>query len=204
MKKNLHLITSFFLLAVILTSCSTNKELQVQLMADMQQSKEENRTCFVEYKDGSTQSYTSLKLVTGAFKVPHLLADGKTRIYANQIKAYQNKEHYAISQETINISTRSYVAVSALPGFAIRIVKGKLNLYDRKFYNSHRVVDEFFLQYGETGEILKYSPSLMHDLIKNSPEAVDFFNNKKHSVYTPKKLKATAEIFNNSFLMSKN
>lgn len=161
-------------------------------------------SCFVELKNGSIKQYTSLELVTGVFKIPHLLADGKIVIKSDEIMAYQNKEHYAISQKKINNLKPSKVAVDALPGFAIRVAKGKLNVYSLKYYNGHNTTHKFYLQAGEDGEILLYTPELLNELVKDSNEAYSYFNDKNKDAATPNKLLATIDIYNNSKLISKN
>jgi hypothetical protein len=202
MKKTL-IFTSLISGIMLLGSCATNKEYQVQRKHNIENAKEMATACFVELNDGTVKNYTSLRLVTGVLKTPYLLADEKTKIYAKDIKAYQNNQHYAISQEAFAAKSRSYVAVECLPGFAVRIAKGKLNIYVRKYYNSQKAVDEFFLQSGSNGEILAYSPELMNNFIRNSPEALEFFNGKKYKSIRPKKLQATAEIFNSAPSLSK-
>lgn len=203
MKKNLYLIASLLSIIFLLNSCASSQVYQSQRKADVENAKVTTTGCFVEFNDGSLKNYSTLVLVKGVLKTPHLLADGKTRIDAKDIKAYQNKEHYAISQTVFNPKRRSLVAVESLPGFAVRIAKGDLNVYVRKTYNTQKAVDEFFLQAGTDGEIVEYSYTLMNDFIKNSPEAKEFFNNKKYKAPKPRKLKVTAEIYNNSQSITK-
>src|SRR5205085_10152679 len=125
------------------------------------------------------QYFTSLKLVTGMLRNPYLLADGKIKVYASSIAAYQSDEHYAVSQKTFACITRTYLAVETLPGFAVRLAKGKLNVYGRKYYNGNGISDEYFLQ-TDNGPIIKYTPETLKDLVKDNPEAMDFFTSKKN------------------------
>jgi len=72
----------------------------------MQNSPDENLndgplTCFVQLNDGAIQNYSTLKLVTGVFVTPHLLADNKIIINSGDIIAYQNKEHYAVTAKIL-------------------------------------------------------------------------------------------------------
>lgn len=203
MKKNLYSITTILAFLVLLNSCAVNKEYLLQRKSDIKNAKDAATSCFVEFNDGTVKNYTTLKIIKGVMTTPHLLANGKIRIEAKDIRAYQNDEHYAISQSVFNPKRHSYVAVESLPGFAVRIAKGRLNVYVRKCYNTQKAVDEFFLQSGNDGQILEYSYTLMNDFIKNSPEALDFFNSKKDKTVKPKKLKVTAEIFNNSLSITK-
>ena len=196
MKLKIYFPTFLFIL-ILINSCSINKNYVTQRKLEIQNAKDADRSCFVELNDGTINNYSTLVLVIGLLKTPHLIADGKIKIEAKNIRAYQNDEHYAISQSVYNPKRRSYVAVESLPGFAIRIAKGDLNIYVRKSNNNNKAVDEFFLQTGNYGEITAYSPVLMNDVIKTSPEALDLFNSKKYRSVRPK-LKAAAEIFNNS------
>jgi hypothetical protein len=158
---------------------------------------------FVKKKDGTVEYYQTLKLVKGVFKAPHLLADGKTKIEAKDIIAYQNDQHFAISQETFAGGKKSFVAVETLPGFAIRISKGKMNVYCKKFYNGRAAVDEFYLQLGDEGSILPYSADLMTSMISNNNEALSYFSANPEEMLT-KKIQIVADLYNNSALITKN
>jgi hypothetical protein len=204
MKKNLLKLAAFLSIALLFASCATSNLAREDRKTGIESSKETAASCFVQFNDGSIKNYNSLKLVTGVLVTPHLLADGKTKIAPDDIKAYQNKDHYAISQRQCSCGRKSNIAVEALPGFAVRIAKGKLNIYTKKFYNGTRAVDEFYLQQGNDGQIIAYSPTLMSSLLKNNPEALDFFKSKKYNNSIPKKLQLTAAIFNKEQLMSKN
>jgi len=205
MKKHLPSVALVLCTLTILNSCSTSSISRTQRKADIANSKENNAAeCFVKMNDGSIREYKSLRLVTGAFTAPYLLADGKIRIKASQITAYQNKELYAVSQKTFCCGRLSYVATETLPGFAVRTVKGRLNVYCKKYYNGQVAVDEFFLQAGNEGKIQAYSPELMNELLKDNTEAITFFNNKKFKGSLPEKLHATAQLYNGGQFMTKN
>ena len=200
-------LSSFALLLSILAifnSCSTSSISAAQRRADMVNSKENTSDCFVKLNDGSIKQYKSLELVTGTFVTPHLLADGKTKIKASQIIAYQNKDLYAVSQKTFCCGRMSYVAKETLPGFAVRTIKGKLNVYCKKYYNGQFVIDEFFLQSGDQGKIQPYSPELMNQMVKDNSEALTFFNEKKFKGHPQEKILATAQMYNGGALISKN
>ena len=203
MKKALY--TPLFLLIIIILfqSCATDRSV-AQRIAEFENSKADEAVCFVQMNDGTIKYYTTLKLVTGVFTSPHLLADGQVKISASEIKAYQDANHYVISQKVFTSGKHSAVAVETLPGFAIRVVQGKLNVYCKKFFNGERAVDEYYLQSGDDGEILVYTPVLMNDMVKNDPAAFNFFNNKKIRNHMPEKLLATVKLFNNDQLISKN
>lgn len=158
-----------------------------QRKADIEQSKEAVNTCFIEMNDGTIKHYKSLKLITGVMKTPYLLADGKLHINAKEIKAYQNNDYYAISQQGFTSGRRTYIAKEALPGFAIRIAKGKVNVYTKKYYNGVAAVDEYFVQMGDDGQVLAYTTETMNLMVKDDPEALDFFMAKKYN--TPKSKK---------------
>jgi len=190
-------------LLLILNSCTSSKNtLQTTLAPTINPRSEV--ACFVEMNDGTIKNFNSLKLVTGVFKTPHLLADDSVFITADQIKVYQNKEHYAVSQKEFTVSKMSYVAVDALPGFAVRVAKGKLNVYALKFYNGHNTTEKFFLQNGEDGPIVAYTPELMKEMIKDNTEALTFFGGKNKDNTLPKKILGTADLYNNPRDVSKN
>jgi hypothetical protein len=165
---------------------------------------ETSSSCYVVLKDGSRQQYNSLKLVTGVFTLPHLLADGHKKIAASSIRAYQDAGHFAVSQQEFINGRKSRSAVETLPGFAIRIAKGKLNIYSKKYYNGSGTSEELYLQVGDEGAIVAFTPELMNNLLQDHPEAFNFFNSRKMASPVSKKLQATAELFNKEPLFSKN
>ena len=188
---------------LFLNSCVSSKNSIEPSKIDTDASRDQN-ACFVQLKDGSIKNYSSLKLVTGVFKTPHLIADGNVTITTADIKAYQSKEYYAVSQKQFTNTKPSYVAVEALPGFAVRVAKGKLNVYSLKYYNGHNATEKFYLQSGDNGQIVAYTPAVMKELVKDNTDAYNFFNDKKKLTTFPKKLLATVDIYNNSPYVSKN
>ncbi len=204
MKTSLPLIPVILSTVILLNSCAvSNNPITVQ------PSEPGNETgkalsCYVIMADGSTHHYSSLKLVTGILTTPHLVADNKIIINAKDITAYQDHKRYAVSQKLLTTSKTSFVATETLPGFAVRVVKGKLNVYARKYYNGNITVSEYFLQSGDDGEIKAYSTSLMSELVKDNSKAADYFNSRVKVSPKSKKLLATADIYNNSELISRN
>jgi len=190
-------------LSIILNSCALSKNSLEQPVTVVDQPKEAV-ACFVEMNDGSVKNFSTLKLVTGVFKTPHLLANDSIVITADQIKSYQNKAHYAISQKQFTDKKPSLVAVEALPGFAVRIAKGKLNVYSLKYYNGHNVTEKFYLQSGDNAPIVAYSETLMNEMVKDNSEAYTFFNEKNKVSAIAKKLVITAEIYNSAKDISRN
>jgi hypothetical protein len=179
---------------IMLGSCATNKH---SISITENNTAPVNTSVFVEMKDGSIQYFKSLRLVTGVFRSPHLLADDHKKFSADDLRAYQNHEHYAISQSEISNGRRSFVAVETLPGFAVRTVTGRINVYCKKFYNGRAAVNEYFLQEGENGQILVYTPELMKTMIKDNHEAFSYFlTGKENNV--EKKLQTTIELYNNA------
>jgi hypothetical protein len=164
----------------------------------------EEPSYFVQLNDGTIKQYTSLKLVTGVFKSPHLLADGNITILASEIMAYQDKEHYAVSQKEFFNGKQSNVAVNALPGFAVRVAKGRLNVYSLKYYNGHNTTEKLFLQSGEAGKIVACGPEVLSELIKDSNEAYSLYSSKKQKNTDLKNLLAVVDVYNNSSFISKN
>ena len=190
-------------LAITFNSCTISKNATESSIAADDDPKKVS-VCYVQMNDGTVKNYTSLKLVTGVFKTPHLVADGNIIIKAESIKAYQDKDHYAISQRDFSTDEKSYVAKETLPGFAVRVASGKLNVYAVKYYNGHNTSEKLYLQLGNEGAILPYKYELMNDLVKNNAEAYKFFNTKKHSSNVSEKIVVTASIYNNAGLFSKN
>ncbi len=188
---------------ILLNSFATIKNPVIEEKNDVKNTKSTPSDCFVIMTDGSTLYYTTLKLVTGVLTTPHLLADNKIIIYAKDVLAYQDKNRYAISHSLLITKKRSYVAAETLPGFAVRIAEGKLNVYSRKYYNGNNTVTEYFLQSGE-GDVVSYSPDLMSELVKDNPKASDFYNSKLKTGPNSKKLLTTADIYNQSQLLTKN
>jgi hypothetical protein len=164
---------------VAMNSCVTKKMSADQRRADIELSKEPDAACFVKLPDGSIKNYTSLELVTGVFTSPYLLADGKIKIVPSEIVAYQNKDHYAVSQTTFTSGKRTCAATETLPGFAVRVAKGKVNVYCKKRYNGDRAVDEYFVQQGNEGKIMAFSEKVMNKIISETPEAAGLFSGKK-------------------------
>jgi hypothetical protein len=204
MKTKLPQFTAILCLLFSLNSCLSSKNALEQTKPISENTKEET-ACFVQMNDGTVKNYSTLKLVTGVFKTPHLIADGNVIISADKVAAYQSKDQYAISQKGFTTIQPSYVAVDALPGFAVRVAKGKLNVYAIKYYNGHNTTEKFFLQIGDDGAIVPYKYELMSDLVKDNIEAYNFFNKKKKAIALNKRLLVTADIYNsNSSYISKN
>ncbi len=204
MKRPISVTALFFCALAIFSSCTTSSISKTQRKADIEKSKEPSASCFVQMNDGTIRHYNSLKLVTSAFSTPYLLADGKTKIKPKQITAYQNKDHYAVSQKIFCCGRKSYVATETLPGFAVRTVKGKINVYCKKYFNGQVAVDEYFLQVGDNGKIVAYSASLMSELVKDNSEALTFFNDKKFKGSSSEKLHTTAHMYNDGQMVTKN
>lgn len=187
MQKHLQNLTFIVSIIILISSCKASKETIAQRKAEIIQAKESTGTCFVQLIDGSIKNYTSLKLVTGVLKTPYLLADGKIHINGKDINAYQNEDHYAISQNNFSSGHKNYVATETLPGFAIRIAKGSINVYAKKYYNGVGSVDEYFIQKGDEGKIIAYTTENMNMLVKDDEQAMAFFANKSFTTSRSKK-----------------
>ena len=203
MKTNVPYLKAIACLLVLLNSCTVTKNSIEEYQTPIEDPKKEI-LCFVQMNDGTVKNYTTLKLVTGLFKTPHLLADGNIIIKAEEIKAYQNKEHYAVSQKEFTDAKQSYVAKDALPGFAVRIAAGKINVYSLKYYNGHNTTEKLFLQAGDNAEIAACTQELMSELVKDNIDAHAFFNEKDKTATFTKKIVTTADIYNNTGDVSKN
>lgn len=175
-------------------SCITKRIAENSVTSNERYIQNESPDCFVEFADGQIKNFSTLKLIKGITTTPHLLGDGKFKINARDINAYQNNEHYAISQKVYNPKRLSYVAIESLPGFAVQIAKGELNIYVRKSYNSNKAIEEYFIQNCDE-LITAYSYEAMIEVIKDNPEAAEYFNSQKYKAARPV-LKGTAELFN--------
>ncbi len=200
------LLCNLLLLAIVCiqSSCATMSSGMFDRGVDSKKGKESKADFFIQKKDGSVQNFKSLKLVTGVFKTPHLLADGKIKIESKDVAAYQNSDHFAISDEYIEGERKAKVAIGSLPGFAVRVAKGKLNVYSRKYYNGKNAADELFIQDGNNGKIVPYTPELMASILKDHPSALNALNSKNNQGNLTQKLQAVADIYNRDQLMSKN
>jgi hypothetical protein len=183
---------------VMMNSCSVSKNSILPPKNDAENIDGNSYSCYVIKTDGSKQYYSSLKLVTGVLTTPHLLGDNKSVIEAKDVLAYQDNRRYAVSQKLLVTKKTSYVAAETLPGFAVRVAKGKLNVYSRKFYNGNISVTEYFLQNGDEGEIVSYSQTVMNDLLKDNTKAADFYNSKVKISPKSKKLMAAVDLYNNA------
>jgi hypothetical protein len=191
-------------ITIAMTSCFTSKISPEQRRSDIESSRETDAACFVKMHDGSVKNYTSLKLVTGVFTSPYLLADEKIRITPAEIIAYQNKDHYAVSQTTFTSGRRTCAATETLPGFAVRIAKGTVNVYCKKRYNGDRAVDEYFVQTGgDNGKIVAYSEKVMSEILVSHPEAAGLFKGKKYTGSLQNSMQAKTRQRDNRVVMNK-
>lgn len=204
MKRNLQRLPLLLCTVATLGACSSANNLPTNRENYLKSGKANTASCFVQKKDGSLQQYNSLRLVTGLFTAPHLLANGNIRINAEEIIAYQNADHYAVAPSKLENARKSKVAVESLPGFAVRIAKGNLNVYCKKYYNGAKAVDELYVQEGEGGKIMPFTEELFAALLKKNPEAAALFNGRKKPASALKKLQAVADVYNKGQLISKN
>lgn len=190
--------------AALSSSCSVSKNSIDQQTITVANENEAPASCFVQFNDGTTRQFTTLKLVTGVLTTPHLLADGKTVINAKEIIAYQDNKHYAVSSKILTSKKSSSVAVETLPGFAVKVLSGKLNVYCRKYYNGASTSDEYFLQNGNDGYIVAYSKDVLKAMLKDDINATAFFNSKTKVSPSSKKILTAVEIYNKGQMMTKN
>jgi hypothetical protein len=190
-------------LSISLFSCSTGKNLTEVLPLKNEAVNAEN-PCFIKFADGTVKQYSSLKLVTGLFKEPHLLADDNVVIKTEIVKAYQSKDCYAVCQKDFAPSINSHVAKNALPGFAVRIVKGRINVFSIKYYNGHNTTEKLFMQTGEEGEVIPCSKKIIADIVKENIEAVALLQSDTKPITESKRVIAAIMAYNNSSLISKN
>lgn len=193
------------LVAIItLNSCAVSKN-----SADPQQTpskvlSEPLAGCFVQLNDGTIKQFTSLKLVTGILTTPHLLGDGKVVIDSKDIIAYQDAKQYAVSSKILTGRKSAAVSAEALPGFAVKVLSGKLNLYCRKYYNGTNTSEEYFVQNGNDGYIIACSKDVLGSMLKDDINALAFFNSKTKASSKSKKIVAVVELYNKGQMMTKN
>jgi len=204
MKANIPAITAICSIAILLNSCASSQNALTREKPQMESSPGSNHELFVQMNDGTVNHYSSLKLVTGVLATPHLLADGKIVIYARDIMSYRDERYYAVSSKLLTSTRSGYVATETLPGFAVKVVSGKLNVYCRKYYNGGNSANEYFLQSGNDGYIVSYSSQMMKSMLKEDAKALEYFNSKTRISPKSKKLLTTAQMYNNNQLVTKN
>jgi len=202
MKNVLNAIVGLVLLTALNSSCS--KLGCVYKTNPSKASKLSSSSSFVKLKNGRTVYYNKLEIIKGVFTAPHLLANESIKIKPSEIEAYQTEDHYAVSQKFIMNGHKSSVAVDALPGFAKRVVKGKLNVYCKKYFNGRFATDEFFLQSENDSRIYAYTPELFKKMIEDNEEALNYYHKEIVGVVLSKKITNTAEMYNQSTFMTKN
>lgn len=204
MKNIIPAITLLFCAAILLFACAVSKNSIVIQKSNSENTNAEPVGCFVQLNDGSTKQFASLELVTGVLTTPHLLGDSKIIINSKDIKAYQDKNRYAVSAKLLTSNKAGYVAVEALPGFAVKVLSGKVNVYCRKYYNGSNTAEEYFLQYGSDGNIIAYSGDVLINMVKEDTKALEYFNSKSKVSPKSKKILVTIQMFNNGQLITRN
>lgn len=205
MKTNIiYLLIISICVALLVTSCATNKNSLGLPEAAKDKSSEiisEKSECYVEMTNGTIKKYSKLVLVTGVFTTPYLLADGEIKISPAQIKAYKDANYYAVAQREFYSKNKTHVATNVLPGFAIRELKGNVNVYSLQYFNGSNIYKKLFLQKGNDGKISPYTTQLLNEYAKNNIEVKNFVTKKKAK---QKELLAVVENYNNSVSVSKN
>jgi len=189
---------------IFLYSCAASKNSITLQNAEVKNATEGPVSCFVKLNDGTIKQFNTLKLVTGVLTTPHLLGDDKVVINSKDIIAYQNNKHYAVSSKILTSTKSANVSVETLPGFAVKVLSGKLNVYTRKYYNGNNAADEYFLQSGNDGYIIAYSKTVMKSMLKEDAKALEYFNSKTKVSSRSKKILTAVEIYNNGQMMTKN
>ena len=187
-----------------LNACSVGKNAINNQKPDIVNTEEVSASNYVQLNDGSIKQYKTLKLVTGVLTTPHLLADSKVVINPNDIMAYQDNGHYAVAAKVLTSKKDSRVAVETLPGFAVKIISGKVNVYTRKYFNGANAVDEYFLQNGNDGYIIAYTKEALKAMLKDDAKALEFLNSKSKISPKYKKVLVAVEMYNNNQLVTKN
>ena len=206
MKTNIiYLIIISICVALLVSSCATGKDSVVILQPTTEKQTDDVVSkiadCYVVMNNGAIRKYSKIKLVTGILITPYLLADGEIKILPTEIIAYKDANHYAISQKEFYNKNKTHVAINVLPGFAVRELKGDLNVYSLQYFNGSNIYKKYFLQKGNDGIIIPYSPQLLNDYATNNTEVKNFVTKKKTK---RKDLIAIVENYNNSVSVSKN
>ena len=188
----------------LLNACSVGKNAVNNQKPDIVNTDEVSANNYVQLNDGSIKHYKSLKLVTGFLTTPHLLADNKEVINPKDIMAYQDNGLYAVASKVLTSKKDSRVAVDALPGFAVKVVSGKLNVYTRKYFNGANAVEEYFLQNEADGYIIAYSKEVLKSMLKDDAKALEYFNGKVKISPKSKKILTAVEMYNHNQLVTKN
>jgi hypothetical protein len=204
MKTIIPAIAVLFGTTILLNSCTVNKNAVELQKSEAKNVTEGPSTCFIQLNDGTYKQYTTLRLVTGVLTTPHLLGDERVSINAKDIIAYQNNKHYAVAAKILTSTKTGTVSVETLPGFAVRVLSGKLNVYSRKYYNGANTAEEYFLQNGDDGYIVAYSKELLKSMFKEDTKAWEFFTGKTKISPKSKKLLTAVEMYNTGQLMTKN
>lgn len=165
---NAHLVLAS-LMVLLFTSCTVNKTLTNQLSFDIK-NKDADQVSYVRFKNGQMLYCQTLELKNGIFTSPHLIGDGWYKIETADVAEYKLNGQLAISEEKLNDKKHSRVAVDALPGFAVQIIKGDLNVYHRKYFNGRNAVNRYYLQIGNEGPIMLYNTKDMKELIATHDE----------------------------------
>ena len=196
----IYLLIIALCVSLLVSSCAVGKS-SVDVTEKVTQNIVEKGNCYVVLKDGTVKNFSKLKLVTGIFKTPHLLADDKIEIMPADIKEYKDADYHAVAQTAFYTKVKTHVATNVLPGFAVREIKGTLNLYSIQFFNGSNVYKKYFLQKGNDGKILPYSAQILNDYAKDNTEVKNFLAKKKNK---QKQLLAVVNSYNNSVSISKN
>lgn len=189
---------------ILLNSCAVNKNVSDTGQTIPEISSESAAACFVQLNDGTIRQFKTLKLVTGVLTTPHLLGDGQVVVHSKDITAYQDEKVYAVSSKLLTGKKTSMVSVNALPGFAIRVLSGKLNLYSRKYYNGTNTSEEYFIQNGNDGYIVACTKDVLKTMLKDDINALSFFSSKVKVSPKSKKVLTAVEIYNKGQMMTKN
>ncbi len=205
MKTALSAFAALLCTVIMLNSCTISKSSTAAEKPALETPNETtSASCFIHLKDGTIKQFKTLKLVTGIMTSPHLLADNKEVINGKDIIAYQNQKHYAVSSKILTSTKNGTVAAETLPGFAVKVISGKLNVYCRKYYNGTNTGEEYFLQSGNDGYIVSYTKAVLKNMIKEDAKAMEYFNSKAKVSAKAKKILTAVKIYNDGPMMTKN
>ena len=188
MKKNIFFGSiAVAIISLLFISCSF-KQFKSR-REDAVNARENLSECFVEFRDGTIKKYTTLefKISMRAFQSPkknpqYLLADGKEKIEPVDVVKYQTKNYYAILARELNTFPKLTKTTEALLGFAIRMEKGKINLYYMGYTENGLFAEKdrnnegksvqfygYYLQKNNGGSFVSYTDKLLREYVKDNP-----------------------------------
>jgi hypothetical protein len=164
-----HLLTFFTI--VFLTSCGALKN--AQMTEDINGGKDKAMKYFVVYKDGNVAQMSQFKTTTAApFGTSKIILDDGTKVAQADVQSFQ---------DNIGFHTRSSDGT-----FVIRIKKGAINVYQSSQIagidgTKPAFVKVAWVQKGDKSEIVKLTPNVLKELVRDYDPVTEMVNKIKGS-----------------------